>query len=293
MTNRMHAGEIDTDVELVRRLVSAQFPDWASLSIERVLSSGTVNALYRLGPAMVARLPRTDWAGDSFARQARWLPVMARSVPVHVPEALAKGVPAFGYPYEWGVYSWLPGEPVTAGRGRGEPDLARALAAFVSALWQLDVEDAPPQRRGDLRDQWDGPVRAAIAQLGAGIDASAAEDAWSQALAAPAWPGPPRWVHGDLMPANLLATAGRLTGVIDWEAAGVGDPAVDLMVAWNTLGREGRSIFRQSLEVDGETWARGRGWALCTGLVALPYYEKTNPELAANARFRIAQVLAG
>jgi len=95
------------------------------------------------------------------------------------------------------------------------------------------------------------------------------------------------------MPANLLVTKGRLTGVIDWEAAGVGDPAVDLQVAWNTLSATGRAVLRRSLELDEATWARGKGWALCTGLVALPYYRETNPDLAANARFRIAEVLAG
>ena len=293
LTKRMHAGEVETNVELVRRLVSAQFPEWADLTIMAVPSSGTVNALYRLGPSMVARLPRTAWAGDSFGRQARWLPVIATSVSVKVPVPLAGGAPAFGYPYAWAVYSWLPGDPAIAGSAPDEPAMARDLARFVSALRRVDTADAPPQRRGDLRERWDGPVRAALAELRADIDIAAAEAAWDEALAARAWPGPPQWVHGDLMPANLLTAGGRLTAVIDWEAAGVGDPAVDLAVAWNTLGPEGRTVFRRSLEIDEETWARGRGWALCTGLVALPYYRETNPELAANTKFRIAQVLAG
>jgi aminoglycoside phosphotransferase (APT) family kinase protein len=47
------------------------------------------------------------------------------------------------------------------------------------------------------------------------------------------------------------------------------------------------------VDVDDATWARGRGWALWTRLVALPYYKETNPELADNARYRIAEVLAG
>jgi hypothetical protein len=28
--------------------------------------------------------------------------------------------------------------------------------------------------------------------------------------------GPPRWVHSDLMPSNLLLRDGHLTGVLDW-----------------------------------------------------------------------------
>ena len=93
------------------------------------------------------------------------------------------------------------------------------------------------------------------------------------------------------MPANLLLESGLLSGVIDWEAAGVGDPALDLAVAWNALSAHAREVFRALVDVDEPTWIRGRGWALCTGLVALPYYIDSNPELAANARFRITQVL--
>jgi aminoglycoside phosphotransferase (APT) family kinase protein len=94
------------------------------------------------------------------------------------------------------------------------------------------------------------------------------------------------------MPANLLVRGGTLSGVIDWGGFGVGDPAVDLMVAWNLLAAEGREGFRAGVDVDDATWARGRGWALWTGLVALPYYKGTNLDLADNARYRIGEVLA-
>jgi aminoglycoside phosphotransferase (APT) family kinase protein len=293
MSARMHADEVDIDLGLVRRLIAAQFPAWSNLAIEPVHSIGTVNALYRMGPGMVVRLPRTDWAQGAFERQARWLPIIAGSVPLEVPVAMRKGEPAFGYPYEWGVYSWLPGEPVTAGAEPGEAEIARSLAGLLAGLQLVDPTGAPAQRRGELRDGWDRPVREALGALGDDIDTKAAEAAWDEALTTAAWKGPARWVHGDLMAANLLVAEGRLSGVIDWEAAGVGDPAVDLQVAWNTLSATGRSVLRTALDVDDATWARGKGWALCTGLVALPYYRQTNPELAANARFRIRQVLAG
>ena len=94
------------------------------------------------------------------------------------------------------------------------------------------------------------------------------------------------------MPGNLLVRDGRLTAVIDWGGFGLGDAACDLMVAWNLLDARSRAVFRAELEVDEATWVRGRGWALWTGLVALPYYKETNPELADNARYRIGEVLA-
>ena len=59
---KLHAGEVDTDVSLVRRLLAAQFPHWADLPIEPVPSAGTDNAIYRLGDDLAVRLSRIHWA---------------------------------------------------------------------------------------------------------------------------------------------------------------------------------------------------------------------------------------
>ena len=40
--------------------------------------------------------------------------------------------------------------------------------------------------------------------------------------------GGPALVHGDIAPHNYLADGGRLTGIVDWEFAHIGDPAEDL-----------------------------------------------------------------
>jgi aminoglycoside phosphotransferase (APT) family kinase protein len=100
------------------------------------------------------------------------------------------------------------------------------------------------------------------------------------------------WVHGDLAPGNLLCVDGRLSAVIDFGCLGVGDPACDLMPAWNLLPVAARAVFREGLRVDDATWARGRGWALSVALVQLPYYLPTNPTIVAGSRHAIAQVLA-
>ena len=101
----------------------------------------------------------------------------------------------------------------------------------------------------------------------------------------------PVWVHGDIHSGNLLARDGRLSAVIDFGTLGVGDPACDLMVAWNLFREAGRHTFRDASAVDEATWARGRGWALSTALIALPYYRETNPVLADISRNTIAEVL--
>ena len=290
--SKMHEQEIVSDEAQVSRLLASQFPEWAELPIARIETTGTVNALYRLGDDLVARLPRTDWAKGAIDRQLGWLPHIAPAVRVEVPMPLAKGVPGEGFPSAWGVYPWLEGENPVENQLSDAEGMAKDLAGFIRALHALDLPGGPPAGRGATLKRWDEPARAALVELEGVIDTDAARAAWEISLTAPEWPGPPAWIHGDVMPGNLLVRDGRLSAVIDWEAFGTGDPATDLMVAWNLLPAEARAVFRAELEVDDDTWARGRRWALWTGLLALPYYKETNPIFAENARYRIGEVLA-
>jgi aminoglycoside phosphotransferase (APT) family kinase protein len=294
---KMHADEVNTDVSLVGRLLAAQFPYWADFPLEPVPSAGTDNAIYRLGGDMAVRLPRIHWAVGQVDKERQWLPRLAPHLPLAIPVPLARGVPAEGYPWHWSVYRWLEGETATLERLADPRRAATELAQFVTALQRIDPAGGPPpgphnSGRGVPLAARDSPTRAAIAALQGLIDAGAAIAAWESALQAPAWPGPPVWIHGDLQSGNLLAVQGRLTAVIDFGCLGVGDPACDLIVAWNLLSAGTRESFRAALSVDEATWARGRGWALSVGLIALPYYRSTNPVLAANARHTIDTVLA-
>ena len=116
------------------------------------------------------------------------------------------------------------------------------------------------------------------------VDTVAVTAAWEQALGAPAYQGLPVWIHGDLLPGNLLLDEhGRFTAVIDFGGLAVGDPACDLLTAWSLFSRRSRVQFRCQLAVDDATWERGRGWALSVGLIALPYYHKSNPVFARTA----------
>ncbi len=105
------------------------------------------------------------------------------------------------------------------------------------------------------------------------------------------WNGPPVWIHGDLKPDNLLCRRGHLHAVIDFGGLGVGDPAADMLIAWTLLPPTARDHYRAALNVDPDTWKRGRAWALSIALIQLPYYQHTNPALAASARHVIAEVL--
>ena len=293
---RMHADEVAIGDGVVERLVAEQFPQWAGLPLRRVGTAGTDNVLYRLGRDLVVRLPRlrergNDAQGRAFDRDLRWLPRLAALLPVAVPVPIAKGFPAADYPAAWGVYSWLEGQTPDVEQLAEPEALALQIVELIRALHRVELPDPPLTARGSSLARWDEPTRDALAQLEGTIDTEAATAAWAKALAAPPWTGAPVWLHGDLMPANLIVQGSRLTGAIDWGLLGVGDPAVDLAVAWNLLPVGARSLVREELGVDDATWVRGRGWALWTGICALPYYREANRELAENAMYRIGQVL--
>lgn len=297
VAGRMHEDEVETDVSLVRRLLAAQFPRWADLPIEPVPSAGTDNALYRLGDDMAVRLPRIHWATGQAEKEHRWLPRLAPHLRLAIPVPLAMGKPAEGYPWVWSVCPWLEGEDATTARITDLRRAAADLARFVAALHRIDPAGGPPAgehnfgRGMPLRTR-DADTRAAIASLDGMLDADAVTAAWDTALQAPAWDGPPVWVHGDLAPGNLLVQRGRLGAVIDFGGLGVGDPACDLMVAWNLFSGESRGVFREALAVDEAMWARGRGWALSVALIFIPYYLQTNPVGVEVARRTIDEVLA-
>lgn len=293
---RMHEHEIDTDAELVRRLLASQLPAWADLPIARVASSGTDHAIYRLGDALSVRLPRIDWAAEQPAMEWEWLPRFVPHLPLEIPVPLAIGEPAEGYPYRWLVSPWIDGQDATREHVDDLYAAAIDMAAFLLALQGIDTEGGRPSgRRNFYRGVplrlLDESARRAIPEWAGEFDVAMLTAAWEEAIAAPAWDGAPVWLHGDLMPGNLLAREGRLAGVIDFGCMGVGEPATDLQIAWALFDGESREAFREAMGADNATWARGRGWAL-RSVGALPYYRETNPGIVARSRHVIGAVLA-
>lgn len=294
MAPRMHADQVNTDVDLVRRLVAGQFPQWSGLPVTPVPSSGTDHDVYRLGEELSVRLPIIGWAAGQAQHEARWLPRLAPHLPLAVPTVLALGRPAEGYPFDWSVQRWLPG--TNADGTLGDLDRAAAdLAGFVRALRRIDTAGAPdraPGARGGPHAERDADVRSAVAELGDRVDGRAALRVWDQALEAPPAEGGDVWLHGDLLAGNLLVEDGRLTAVIDPGGLGVGDPACDLQPAWGLFAGRSRAAFLDALEADDAARRRGRGWVLSQTVMALPYYWDTNPGMVRRAGRALGQVLA-
>lgn len=235
---QMHEDEVEIDAALVGRLVASQFPEHAGLPVEFVRSTGTVNAIYRLGDELCVRLPRVEtWARD-LDKELEWLPRLAPQLSLAVPEPIARGRATDDYPFTWAVYRWIHGEPYDG--LKDETVAAEQLANFVAELRAIEIsEDAPPGGRQPLREV-DEVTRKALARSAGVIDTAASLVAWDRALTAPPWHGTGVWIHSDLLRPNVLVRGGRLHAVIDFGAVGLGDPAADVIAAWSIFERAGR-----------------------------------------------------
>ncbi|GAA4899256.1 aminoglycoside phosphotransferase family protein [Streptomonospora salina] len=255
-----------SEQDLVRSLLRDQHPDLAELEL-RAVDGGWDNRLWRLGPELAVRMPRTEHAPALLRTEQTWLPTLANRLPLPTPAPVRIGEPSHLFAHTWTVARWVGGEPADRAPVT-RTDAAETLAEFLRALHAPAPADAPtnPARGVPLAGLHEGTDRwfEAIADHpGAG----GARDIWEQALAAPAWQGAPLWLHGDLHPANVVVRDGTLAGVIDFGDMCAGDPATDLSAAWILLpAGAARRFFDAYGKTDEATVARARGWAVLRAL---------------------------
>jgi len=290
---KLRSGKFPVDAALVEQLVARQLPHWAGLPVRPVATDGWDNWTFHLGDRMKVRLPSAEGYAEQAAKESHWLPRLAPHLPTEVPVPLAIGQPDEGYPWLWSVYQWIDGEPVT--RGIDKLALARDVAGFLNALQAIDPAGGPEPgqhsflRGADPMDAYGAEARRFVDALAGAIDTQAAHAVLDAAAESKALR--PVWVHGDIAVGNLLARDGRLSAVLDFGCAAVGDPSCDLVLAWVFLEGESRAAFRALVAVDEATWARGRAWALWKAALLAVSGQITHP--AENAPLEvIAAVIA-
>ena len=294
----MHENEFEINEHLVQALIKQQCPHWAYLPLKKVLSSGTDNALFRLGDDYVVRLPRVEWEPGSneksIDKEYEWIRKIATCFKTPISEPIFKGHSTEFYPWSWIVAKWNDGDNPAFEKNNEYQLLAKDLACFLNDLHRISLANGPTSRRGVplTSSDLDAETRQAISELEGEVDIASVTSLWDRLIRVPAWNKAPVWVHGDYLPGNIVIQNNRLAAVIDFSDLGIGDPACDLIIAWSLLNSQSRNVFREHLEnIDDDTWERGKGWALSIAVIMLPYYKNSNPTLATLAGRMIEQVL--
>lgn len=297
MTARLHGDELPIDVGLVQRLVAGQFPELGARAVRPLTATGSSNRLFRLGDDLLVRMPRQPGGTAAIEKEARWLPFVASHLTISVPEVVAVGEPAEGYPEHWSVVRWIDGEP--ADRGVRAQDLAelisqlRAMPQPPGALSDPTLTHYRGAPLADFDDDFAETVAACRELSDCGIDLDAATRVWKDIrTATDGVTVERRWFHGDLLGENLLTQGGRLTALLDFGGLAIGDPSVDLVAAWDVLDRRGRVELRAALGGDEVSWLAGAGWALFIATMTLPYYWRTMPERCRTRQRLAAAVIA-
>ena len=266
------AAEVEVDEALLRRLLVAQASALADEPLER-FAEGWDNVLFRIGTRSIARLPRRAIAAPQVEHEARWLPELARSLPLRLPVPQQLGRPGEGFPFPWTISPFIEGTPL-AGCVLEPERVAAELGGFLAALHRLEAPaDAPTSavRGVSPRER----SKALLAKLGAErvrsrVDTRSLEALWRSLVAAPDWDANPVWCHGDFHPFNLLARDGGVAAVLDWGDLHGREPAPDLACIWMALPVSAHAAFRSAYgPIDDATWQRAKAWGLYFGVMFL------------------------
>jgi aminoglycoside phosphotransferase (APT) family kinase protein len=295
----VHPDQLTVPAATVRALVDAQFPAWRELPISRVAAQGTVNAIFRVGDRLAARFPLVPRdvgaAREWLAAEAAAAGELAGRTRFRTPEPVALGEPGAGYPLPWSVQTWLPGTVATDVDPGESVGFAHDLAEFIRDVRAIDTGrrvSAGTGRGGDLRahDAW---LETCFERSERLLDVPRLRRLWARLRELPRGSAADVMNHGDLIPGNVLVSAGRLAGVLDVGGLGPADPALDLVAAWHLLEPRPRQVLQDCLGSTDLEWERGRAWAFEQAMGAVWYYVDSNPPMSWMGRRTLDRLLAG
>lgn len=199
-----------------------------------IRTTGSAHLIINMGSELSVRVAKTQKTGHLVARRTEILRRLPADLPFEVPRPITRvitrhGITAVGL-------SWIKGEPRPQG-----PAPAKQLAAALKAIHRIDYRGYEPYL-DSIHEHWGGKEnwvdflqQQVIPQLLSGSQKIALQ-ALGQALNLAKVE--PTLIHGDLAGHNILWKGEKLVGVIDWDHASIGDPAIDHAAVGNYYGWE-------------------------------------------------------
>lgn len=292
----MHNDELFIDDDVVRRLISSQFPAWRNMPVRRLAGEGTDNAIFRIGSKLTARFPLRF--ADPVSIQMRLVQEslamgeLHTACPFPTPSPVALGQPGYGYPLPWSVQSWISGQTASPNVLASSNAFTQDLAVLIRSLRAADTRGRPFEgagRGGDLKDS-DEWVEECFRQSMNLLPVDRLRALWAAFQKLPA-PESLVMNHSDLIPGNLLVEGGRLVGVLDGGGFAPADPSLDLVAGWHMLDDHRRATFRKELACNDLEWWRGAAWAFQQAIGLVWYYQDSNPGMSALGRSTLARIM--
>jgi aminoglycoside phosphotransferase (APT) family kinase protein len=292
----MHDDQVHIDADSVRTLIDGQFPEYRDASIERVGTTGTVNAIFRIGTALAARFPLRAMdpleCADVLRREAAAMTEFAEHSPFATPRPVGLGQPGAYYPMPWAIQTWIEGDVATPDGLASSTAFAHDIAHLIASLRATGTRGRHfdgQGRGGDLPDH-DAWMDVCFKNSEGLLDVARLRRLWARLRELPL-SGPDVMSHRDLIPGNVVVQGARLVGVLDAGSFGPADPALDLVAAWHLLDRDRREIVRAHLGSGEVEWKRGAAWAFQQAMGLVWYYEQTNPGMSTLGRNTLTRLL--
>jgi len=234
------------DIQLYQSAVAQQFPR-LDLSGFRLLGEGGVFWVFETDSGLVWRFPKQPDSAACLDLEIRLLPELADAVSLPVPRYeyvsdRAVTLRFVGYRKIEGV----PLDPQRLATCRSDRPL-RQLACFLTELHRFPIEQAQAaglrtRTLGERHDEWlnwcDQVRRHVLPLLDERQRAWAAHTLSGLLGDDTLFDYTPTLCHGDLWAEHILfdPDGETLRGVIDFESAGIGDPASDWVAVWFDYG---------------------------------------------------------
>src|SRR4051812_20074500 len=106
----MHADQLPIDADTARAMVADQFPAYRDDPVVHLHTTGTDNAIFRVGTGLVARFPLHPMdpvvCANRLRDEAAAMTAFARAASCATPLPIGLGRPGPLYPMPWALQTW-------------------------------------------------------------------------------------------------------------------------------------------------------------------------------------------
>jgi aminoglycoside phosphotransferase (APT) family kinase protein len=284
-----------------REIIEAQFPQLIPVSIAE-LGKGFDNTVFIVNDMYVFRFPRREIAVQLLNIENQLLPLLVSQLNIVIPEPVFFGQATKDYKWPFTGYKHVQGDSPGVLSDEIRSLSAVPLALFLKKLHQFPIEQA--EKMGVPHDRFermnigkrkemlvDNIKKAADLQL---IEEGQAALDWLSTMNEEQLDTPITLVHGDCHIRNILVNQeGVIAGIIDWGDMHLGNPAIDLSIAYSFLPQSGRKQFFQKYgEVSDGLKMVANFFAIYVGFILFLYgHDIKDEQLVASAKESIKLAL--